>query len=372
MAINYRTTTEFYLHTLLLLTLPTLIGSFQNLKQYQRWISYYGIWLQLMADTWAIENSTYIVLDITIFTYMEAVFQHRLKAITGGQSIPRSVYFSSWVSNTRLESYIAAHRSEENADDSEESSNEKQPTPNTTGTTTTTTSRSTTTATIKAKLGYLLATTVLLITVYQDIKAQYREYICRHSWDFLDLSYASTADYVTQNPNYPAYCFPTLSTFEMTLFDYSPSLYYHLYSFFYMPFTRLSALCFALAWSTIPTAVVVAAWTQMWNSPSSYRIRKVHYMVFMCPLKMAVLLSILYYTTDRREDIEGADYSASSLDDVRAKYLLVWFVLFRAVAKLAFGLGLIWNLYVAHSKDATVDRIPFSHQEERKEMEQLL
>ncbi|KAG9065529.1 hypothetical protein KI688_001817 [Linnemannia hyalina] len=363
-AIDYRTTTEFYLHTLLLLILPILVGSFQNLKQYQRWISYYSIY------TWVIEDEIYILSDITIFVYMEVVFQHYLKAIAGGQSIPRSIYFSSWVSNTTFESYITAHRSKENANDNEESSNKRQPAPITTASTTTTTSRSTTTATIKTKLGYLLATTVLLVTVYQDIKTKYMDYICRDSWDFFDPSFVSTANYLTQNPNSPAYCFPTLSTFEMALFRCSPSFHYHLSSFFHMSFTRLSALCFALAWSTIPTTVVVAAWRQMWNSPSSHRFRKVHYIIFMYPLKAAVLFLILYYTTDQQEEAEGADYSASSWVDVEAKYLLVWFVLFRAVAKLAFGLGLIWNLYVAHSKDATIDSIPFSHQEERKEMEQ--
>jgi hypothetical protein len=34
---------EMYLHTLLLLILPKLIGSFQHLMQYQRWLAYYAI-----------------------------------------------------------------------------------------------------------------------------------------------------------------------------------------------------------------------------------------------------------------------------------------------------------------------------------------
>ncbi|KAF9279350.1 hypothetical protein BGZ88_012800 [Linnemannia elongata] len=106
---------------------------------------------------------------------MEGVFQKHLKAIIGGRPIPHSVYYSSWISNTKLESYIAAHRSEENVDDDDDVNDEKQPSPNTSATTTTATSRSTTTATTKIKLGYLLATTVLLITVYQDFKTKYRE-----------------------------------------------------------------------------------------------------------------------------------------------------------------------------------------------------
>jgi hypothetical protein len=40
---RYHTTHELYLHSLLLLTLPGLIGSLQNLRQYQRWASYYFI-----------------------------------------------------------------------------------------------------------------------------------------------------------------------------------------------------------------------------------------------------------------------------------------------------------------------------------------
>lgn len=39
----FRTMNEFYIHTLLLLTLPKLIGSLENLKQFSRWITYYFI-----------------------------------------------------------------------------------------------------------------------------------------------------------------------------------------------------------------------------------------------------------------------------------------------------------------------------------------
>ena len=327
-----------------------------------------------MVDSWTqgIYDIDYVNFDLFIFIHMEGIFYTHLMAITGGQPIPRSVYYSSWVSNTKLESYIAAHRSEEN-DDNENGSDEKQPASTTSATTTTTTSRSTTTATIKAKLGYLPATTVLLITVYQEIETKYMDYICYYSSDSLDPYFVPTTDDLTPNPNYPAYCFSTLSTFETTLLQHFPSLDNYLYSFYRISFTRLSALCFALAWSTIPTTVVVTAWIQMWNSlSSSHKIRKVHYVVFMYPLKMAALGLVMYYTLDRREYVESADYMGSSSDGVRAKYLLVWFVLFRAATKLAFGLGLIWNLYVVHSKDATADRIHHSHQEEKKEMEQVV
>jgi hypothetical protein len=43
LAASLRLINEMYLHSLLLLTLPSLIGSFQNLKHYQRWASYYFI-----------------------------------------------------------------------------------------------------------------------------------------------------------------------------------------------------------------------------------------------------------------------------------------------------------------------------------------
>lgn len=304
---------------------------------------------------------------------MEGVFQRHVMTVTGGQPIPRGVYFSSWVSNTKLESYIAAHRSVEIVDDNEDDSDEMLPAPTTSTTTTTTASRSTTTATTKAKLGYLLATIVLLITVYQEIKTKYRDYICHHNLDSFG-PFDSTTNYFILNSTYTAYCITGRSTFEWTLIDRLPFLDDYLPSSLRMFFTRLPALFFALAWSTIPTTVVVKAWTQMWNSPSSsHRIRKVHYVVFMYPLKMAVLPLIMYYTADRQEDVEGADYARSSLGRARAKYMLIWFVLFRAAAKLAFGLGLIWNLYVAHSKDATAVRIHHPHQEEEKKgVEQVL
>lgn len=47
---DYQTTHVFYLHTLLLFTLPILLGSYPNLKQYQRWSLYYTI-CKLMAQT---------------------------------------------------------------------------------------------------------------------------------------------------------------------------------------------------------------------------------------------------------------------------------------------------------------------------------
>ncbi|KAG0052264.1 hypothetical protein BGZ89_003256 [Linnemannia elongata] len=294
---------------------------------------------------------------------MEGVFQKHLKATIDRWPIPRSVYFSSWISNTKLESYIAAHRSEENVDDNEDISDEKQPSPTTSATTTTATSRSTTTATTKIKLGYLLATTVFLITVYQDFKTKYREYVCQGNLDTFS-SFDPTANYFISNPNY---CMATLSTFEWIVFQHLPSSVA-------TPSANLSSvsppLYFALAWSTIPTTVVISAWQQMWYGPSSsHRIKKVHYLVFMYPLKMVALLLVMYLTSDRQEDVRGAEYSGSSLDDVRAKYLLVWFVIFRATAKLAFGLGLIWNLYIAHSKDFTAGHIHHSHQEEKEEKE---
>ena len=118
-----------------------------------------------MVETWAVEYISCISFDMFIFANMEGVFQKHLKVIIGGRPIPRSVYYSSWISNTKLESYIAAHRSEKNVDDNEDISDEKQPSPNMSATTTTATSKSITTATTKIKLGYLLATTVLLITV---------------------------------------------------------------------------------------------------------------------------------------------------------------------------------------------------------------
>ncbi|KAF9333156.1 hypothetical protein BGZ91_011378 [Linnemannia elongata] len=363
---DYQTTHVFYLHTLLLFTLPILLGSFPNLKQYHRWSLYYSIWFQLMVETWAVEYISCISFDMFIFANMEGVFQKHLKATIDGWPIPRSIYFSSWISNTKLKSYIAAHRSEENVNDNEDISDKKQPSPTTSATTTTATSRSTTTATTKIKLGYLLATTVLLITVYQDFKTKYREYVCQGNLDTFS-SFDPTANYFISNPNY---CMPTLSTFEWIVFQHLPFL--RCYSL-RKSFLRLSALYFALAWSTIPTAVVISAWQQMWHGPSSsHRIKKVHYLVFMYPLKMAALLLVMYLTSDRQEDVRGAEYSGSSLDGVRAKYLLVWFVIFRAAAKLAFGLGLIWNLYVAHSKDATAGNIHHSLQEEKeKEREQV-
>ncbi|KAK3812621.1 MAG: hypothetical protein JOS17DRAFT_762172 [Linnemannia elongata] len=236
--------------------------------------------------------------------------------------------------------------------------------------TTMATNRSTTNETAMAKLGYALASIVLLFTVYQEIKTRYMNYICHHKLDSFFGSFDPAIKYPVLN--YTTTCYPTPSTFKTTLFQHLPFLQNYLTSSLSISFTRFSALCFAAAWSTIPTSVVVAAWTQMWNSPSSsYRIRKVHYVVFMIPLKFAVLPLIMYYTSDRQEEVEGADYSGSNMDGVQTKYLLAWFVLFRAATELAFGLGLIWNLYVAHSKDATAVRVRHSHQEEKK-MEQVL
>ncbi|KAF9151980.1 hypothetical protein BG015_005951 [Linnemannia schmuckeri] len=371
------TTDELYNHTLLLLTLPMMVGSFPNLKQYQRWIAYYGIWFQLMADACAVENLPYIFFDLVIFTNMENVFRKHLKAITGGQSIPRIVYFSSWVSNTRLDSYIAAHRLEENVNDNEDNSDEQvAPTTTTTITTTTTTITTTITSTtiamtFKTKLGYLLASIVLLITVYDEVEINYTDYFCYHGPDSNGFYLDPINNYTTGNPKYADYCHPPTSSFEKAFFQYLPIRGLPSLS---VVLTRLSALLFAVAWSTIPTNVVVTAWTQMWNSPSS-RLRKVHYMVFMYPIimypiKMAAIVLIMYYTPDQRENVAPTNYSPSSLSAVRAKYLLLWFVFFRAATKLAFGMGLIWNLYTAHSNSASC-RHHHYHQE-KQEVEQLL
>ncbi|KAG0280818.1 hypothetical protein BGZ97_009349 [Linnemannia gamsii] len=115
-----------------------------------------------------------------------------------------------------------------------------------------------------------------------------------------------------------------------------------------MTLAHLSALLFAVTWSTIPTDVITTAWTQMWNSPSS-RLRKIHYFIIMYPIKLAALVLIMLYTPDEREDVAPTNYSPSPLSAFRAKYLSLWFIFFRAATKLAFGLGFIWHLYAASS-----------------------
>lgn len=285
---------------------------------------------------------------------MESIFQRHLKDITGGQPVPRTVYLSSWVSNIRFENYIAAHRSDENTNNNSNNSNsnedggDEQTVSPTTATTT-----NTTTTTIKVKLGYLLATIVLLINVYLDVNMKYKDYFCRDGPDSNRFYWDPVNNYVTTNPKYSDYCFPEFSTFETAFFHYLPILSRGFPSL-RLILTRLSCLLFALAWSTIPTDVVTTAWTQMWNSPSS-RLRKIHYIIIMYPIKMAALVLIMLYTPKEREDVAPTNFSPFALSAVRAKYLLLWFIFFRAATKLVFGLGFIWHLYSVRL-NAGVDR----------------
>ncbi|KAG0317246.1 hypothetical protein BGZ97_005667 [Linnemannia gamsii] len=296
----------------------------------------------LMVDTCSENEMVFFLFDLALFMNMESIFQRHLKKITGGQSVPRTVYWSSWVSNTRIESYIAAHRSVENIVNNNEKydSNEQTVSPNSTTTATT----NTTALKIKAKLSYLLAGIVLLVNVYREVKSNYIDYFCFHGPDASGFYLNPANNYISINPEYAAYCYPPDSTLEITLRHYLPFLNTSFPSLSVI-LVRLSGLLFAIAWSTIPTDVITTAWRQMWNSPSS-RLRKIHYILFMLPIKVLAVVLIVR-NTPALGDTMFSFVGRSSL--IRAEYMMYWSLVFRAAIKLAFGLGFIWNLYVAHS-----------------------
>ncbi|KAG0286668.1 hypothetical protein BGZ96_009260 [Linnemannia gamsii] len=386
------TTNELYLHSLLLLNLPGLIGSFQNLKQYQRWYSFYiickgfryeGHWLFffILAVTTIILNHAltvtasttkfwlslvprdvnHIVFDMLIFISMEGIFQNHLRVITGGVSVPQIVYYSSWVSNSRLDAYLATCQVEDSVNDNEDES-ERDTAPAKTTTTIVTTSKTTTAMTLKTKLTYLLVTIVLLLNFYREISKKVRVNFCVHN----PLAYETYFDtslnmnVISIKPQYQSYCYPPESTFETAFFHYLPLLRRG-FSSFRVILAHLSGLLVALAWSAIPTDVITTAWTQMWNSPSSY-LRKIHYILFVLPINFLVSALIIRFTPGN--DFSLTLHSLLETSTVQAQYQMYWFLVFRTATKFAFGLGLIWNLYVAHSNR---DGRTTDHLEEMKE-----
>lgn len=296
----------------------------------------------MWMDTVPISYFEHIAFEMLIFTSMESIFQKHLRAVTGGVSVPRVVYFSSWVSNSRLEAYLATRQVDSNVNDNEDDS-EKGTAPVTTTTTTTTkTTTITTTAMIlKAKLAYLLVAIVLFLNIYREISEKVRVTFCFHSplaiETHLDTSLNMTV--IDIKPQYQSYCHPPAFTFETTLWHHLPFLYSS-HSSLRVILAHLSGLLFALAWSAIPTDIIITAWTQMWNSPSSY-LRKIHYVLFMLPIKFLALVLIVRYTPK-------GDFSMGT-SAVRAEYQMYWYFVFSTGTKLAFGLRLIWSLYVAHS-----------------------
>ncbi|KAF9908670.1 hypothetical protein EC991_009598 [Linnemannia zychae] len=116
----------------------------------------------------------------------------------------------------------------------------------------------------------------------------------------------------------------------------------------------LLPIVLTLVWSAIPSNVVARAWMRMWNSSSSPdrhhsrlpRMRKVYYILFMLPLKITLFLLPLLTTTPKQTPIDATS--------IQPALLITWSIIFTHLVKLAFGLTLIWNLYMVHSNPGEI------------------
>ncbi|KAG0286669.1 hypothetical protein BGZ96_009261 [Linnemannia gamsii] len=111
-----------------------------------------------------------------IFVGMEAIFKSHLATFMGGQPMPTLVYHSSWVSNHRLNSYLASYGAaveNQNRDD-EDSDNQTAITETTT--TSITTNPITKSMPLKIELSYLFVTLALITNVSMEIWGRYQDY----------------------------------------------------------------------------------------------------------------------------------------------------------------------------------------------------
>lgn len=101
-----------------------------------------------------------------------------------------------------------------------------------------------------------------------EIWGRYQGYFCYYGPESNGFCLDPIQNAVIINPKYADYCYPSKKTpFVILIHHYIPFL--GAFPSFSFVITNLGALAFALAWSTIPTNVVIAAWAQMWNNSST-------------------------------------------------------------------------------------------------------
>ncbi|KAF9095636.1 hypothetical protein BGX29_008941 [Mortierella sp. GBA35] len=332
--------TELAIHTLNLMLLPRAIGSFLNLgDKHQRWLTYYLIWYQMMSKREDAELYFYIIFDMVLVANMDAIYNQHLTSLVGGKIIPSSVYYSSFASNSRLDAYLADHRSVNatiEVQGKDKYPNEKQTSIiiNQEGLTTT----ATTQTTKKATWVYLFVTAALVLNSYLKMSTAFWSLLCMPSNHGRFLSEESV-DYLHKTHFY-------------SCFLHSSYIYTPLHPSLPLPSTiliRATALLVALAWSTLPTQTIIRAWIRMWNSNNNAGyLRKIHYVIYMLPVKILACLFIEFGTTLEWQN-EDETWSSN-----RGAYYLAWSFLFRQGVDLVFGLALIWNLYSVHTRPGTV------------------
>ncbi|KAF9083479.1 hypothetical protein BGX23_011395 [Mortierella sp. AD031] len=173
---------------------------------------------------------------------------------------------------------------------------------------------------------YLLVAAALVLNTCLGMYDAFREYSCNYG-----CQYVVTTAFLDRHYSV---CFLRTQFAYTTLYPSLP-----------LPETiliRATALIAALAWSNLPTQTIIRAWTRMWNSNNNTGyLRKIHYVIYMLPLKALSYYIILWNTVPawRKE------YYRSN----RNIYLLAWTYLFGHGIDLVFGLALLWNLYAVHT-----------------------
>ncbi|KAG0213979.1 hypothetical protein BGX33_002582 [Mortierella sp. NVP41] len=320
---------ELAINTLALVLLPKAIGSFANLKD-ERSLIYYLIWFKMMTNREKDDMIPNVLFDALIALNMDCIYRHHLTTLVGEKGLPESVYYSSFIFNSRLDAYLAEHVPLDTSEDQDEGTypNEKlnmtvanQELPDMTN--------STRTKATNMTRVYLIVATAFALNTGLSMFGAYREYSCSYGGHYTTREYL--LEFFDIN-NKTSFCFPRR---RYTYTDLHPSLP--------LPETiviRTTALLVALAWSTLSTQTIIRAWARMWNSNNNTGyLRKIHYVIYMLPVKALSYYLIKYNTVPFAPD-NGSN---------RNVYLLVWTYLFGHGIDLVFGLILLWNLYLVHT-----------------------
>ncbi|KAG0372270.1 hypothetical protein BGX24_000476 [Mortierella sp. AD032] len=334
---------------LAMLPCSPLIATVGNLMDSGRWLVYYAIWFQMMPEpysvAWGIPN---LGFEVLVFFAMEVVFLNYLKDKAGGgeKRVPLGVYLSSWVSNSRLVSYLAFHKaveadakdnndhdnSNDNSNDHNDNERPLPPLP----------THPTHTPNPILKYAYSSLILLFILNTLLTFAARFRAYFCfdrspANAYEPYLFIYPDGDNFYNQNERerlimrnkYVDYCFSSWDGPEI-----APNY--------------LLPVVMALVWSAVPTDVVVRAWMRMWNSSSTSRsclrlprLRKLYYILFMLPLKISLFLITLFTTFPKHNAIDKTS--------LQPGLLFTWSIVFTHLAKLVFGLVLIWNLYMIHS-----------------------
>ncbi|KAH7048591.1 hypothetical protein BKA57DRAFT_492669 [Linnemannia elongata] len=317
--LRWASQTRWAVCTLPLFILPTVLGSYINLKEHGRWTTYYVIYMQLMTSL--SEHYTLAsVWDIFLFLSIDGTYRRHLQSLVGDNIIPLRVCLSSLISDdSKLSAFLAAHKildpnNNNNDDKKYDGHDEKQQT-------------ATTTSTRMAKWVYAFVIGALVLNTYLVISVKKWNYDCSRmiAYDTLENDY--------EIDEYLSYCFPSpwrrAFRFPFLTWPHPENLVAIVTAFF----------C-ATAWSTLPTKIVIRAWICMWSNSNSdgsgderrnklFAIKKIHYFLFFYLLKMPAY---------------GLINNAS-----HERHLFLGALVFCSASSLVFALVLLWNLYVVHS-----------------------